>query len=309
MLFLQPSLSLICKASFNPSNELVVSEEILELGSNDELSVRYLTRIREDEYCSVEGMVSRRAIYPDRIERYLSPAVATQRASRICGFVPIVSLDKSPKSVFGGGKRTIMNLDPTVKSSCRRHCLKHQKTINAHVKGRLGGIMYLFTYVLPPSCDGKLRFARIPIHRLDELVLRLGDSCLVEIYNSALECFAAEDIYLRVYSIGMGMSMVADPNLPDGHVNETEILNPEDATGSFTATWVPVTNAVTKQEHPEAELDKMVNDGELIQVINETCRGMNDPCNLADSSGINQHIQSSSVSVWFSSLCCHDSLN
>ena len=103
--------------------------------------------------------------------------------------------------------------------------------------------------------------------------------------------------------------MVADPNLPDGHVNETEILNPEDATGSFTATWVPVTNAVTKQEHPEAELDKMVNDGELIQVINETCRGMNAQCNLADSSGINQHIQSSSVSVWFSSLCCYDSLN
>lgn len=264
-------MTVVCDAVYNKDLALVISESMHDFGADDDLSLRFLNRIKADS-CADDGMISCSTGGPDTVASWqLPPPVLLRMKQRRLSSHRMVSLEGW--SVAGKKKKKINRLDKSTslcdsKPTKRRRVGRH-RVVNAHIrKKRLDKQCYLFPYVPREGKDVEM-FARIETDRFDPLLDSLGESPYICDYNNALESEAYENISLRCLEVGDGMSIMNDPGKADGEI-DSDVSDPEDRTGRTVATWLPVKNTKTNKEPTTAELDELVPVDEIVELIRTT---------------------------------------
>lgn len=258
---------LICMASYNSSNELLIhGEEILKFSIENDPSVRYLNRINVDSCCSDDGCIQCNRFGPDRVSVEQLPPAAVSILLEVRGTVtPIVSIGDM-FTIKGDRKRNIPSLDPTEQGKTGQPRLSRpHKVVNVKVGEKFGGRMHLVPYAHQPDPE-LVTFARVSPSDMPSIIERLLEGPAMVEFDKELAKTSKGDIKLLSIKIGKGVSTVSDPNKQEGHVEEDGSPDPDRRAGPTSSTWVPVTNG--KQEEPTVEeLDSMINIEKLTRVL------------------------------------------
>ena len=294
MLTLDPSMILICTASYNRSNELIVHDEILEFSIENDPYVRYLNRIKKDSCCSDDGFIQCSRFGPDRLELNQLPPVAVSTLQRLIYRITLlVSLDDK-STIQGNSKRSIPSLDPTKKSKANQPCTRAgHRIVNVEVGKKLEGKMHLVPYANQSDNDW-VKFARVTTSRMPPIIERLLEGPDMADFDVELAAVSAEDIKLQRISVGEGFSTCSDSSKPKGHVDNDGSPHPDRRRGPTSSTWVPVTNEDQEKHTPE-ELDSMFNIAKLTQVLEHTFGKQNAERDSVDHGGTCQYYDTSSV--------------
>mmetsp|Transcript_15175 Transcript_15175/g.35073 ORF Transcript_15175/g.35073 Transcript_15175/m.35073 type:complete len:767 (-) Transcript_15175:19-2319(-) len=267
ILALDPDMILICMASYNSSNELLIhGEEILKFSIENDPSVRYLNRINVDSCCSDDGCIQCNRFGPDRVSVEQLPPAAVSILLEVRGTVtPIVSIGDM-FTIKGDRKRNIPSLDPTEQGKTGQPRLSRpHKVVNVKVGEKFGGRMHLVPYAHQPDPE-LVTFARVSPSDMPSIIERLLEGPAMVEFDKELAKTSKGDIKLLSIKIGKGVSTVSDPNKQEGHVEEDGSPDPDRRAGPTSSTWVPVTNG--KQEEPTVEeLDSMINIEKLTRVL------------------------------------------
>ena len=267
---------LICRAWYNKSNELGISDTIHQFNTHDNLSARYLNRIGENTCCSIDRKVSCLSA-PDRIEmNQLSPTVVTRLVKLTMGLPPVVSLGKS--SSVSGKKRKrecySVGVDPVSGDKKvvmkKRKCLPECVLVYCGKHDPLQDRRFLLPYDLPHTEYGMAKFARIPPNNILSLLETMEEKCPSEIYNRLLDRFKSEHVFLFVRSIGeSGLTLLENDRLA-GKVMADSSSHHDKSDGKVICQWAPILDNESDREHSIAEIEKLINIDVLLYMLERT---------------------------------------